>query len=224
MGENRLDFYAHVYKADTAGFREARFRTVPAKLSETLVESLKRSAGTRFPKSPYEIWPLLSSPCDLYSLGVMAVRILLANSQSNLPIILDEVLSLARRVGEAAKGKNDYLAELRNILKNDDKLYSLVEPNNLIEGATQVRPSQPQVSEELWLESISWLLRLFPDTGAHSFCKDFGDVSPLALETVFDHPLQQLESIILRLRNILAPSLSENQEISNVILKQLEIG
>ena len=222
LADHRLDFYAHVYKAESAGPREARFRTVPVKLAETQVEALKRAAGTRFPKSPYEVWPLLSSPCDLYSLGVMAVRVLLANSQSNLPIILDDILSHARHVGDAAKGKDDYLAELKALVKKEEPLLNLVSPNNLTEGGQTPKQARTAISLDIWMETVSWLLRLFPDTGVHSFCKDFGDVSPLALETVFDQPMQQLETILLRLRSILAPSLAENEEISNVILKQLK--
>jgi len=222
LGEERLDFYAHVYKSETAGPREARFRTVPARLPESALAALKRTAGTRFPKSPYEIWPLLSSPCDLYSLGVLAVRTLLAHSQSNLPVMLDEISSLARRLGDTAKDKDDYPAVLKELLGKDEKLLDLTSPHSLIGGTVPPGQARAAISMDLWLETITWVLRLFPDTGATSFCKDFGDVSPLALETVFDLPLQQLDSIILRLRSLLAPSLSENEEISAVILEQLK--
>jgi hypothetical protein len=71
-----------------------------------------------------------------------------------------------------------------------------------------------------WIETIAIVLRLFPGSGAHSFCKDFGDVSPLALETVFDAPIQELETWLLRLRSTLAPSLSANEEIAAIILAQ----
>jgi hypothetical protein len=66
------------------------------------------------------------------------------------------------------------------------------------------------------------VLRLFPGSGPHSFCKDFGDVSPLALETVFDAPIQELEALLLRLRSTLAPSLSANEEIAAVVLELAE--
>lgn len=222
LGEERHDFYAHVYKSDTVGPREARFRTVPARLAEPVVASLKRTAGTRFPKSPYEIWPLLSSPCDLYSLGVLGVRILLANGQSNLPVILDEIFSLARRFAGPAKDRAAQVEELKALITKDAKLLDLISPQALIAGFKSPLEARTAISWDLWLETVSWLLQLFPDASAHSFCKDFGDVSPLALETVFDEPLQQLETILLRLRSLLAPSLSQNQEIANVILEQME--
>jgi hypothetical protein len=75
---------------------------------------------------------------------------------------------------------------------------------------------------KLWIETITLVLRLFPGSGAHSFCKDFGDVSPLALETVLDAPIQGLEALLLRLRSTLAPSLSANEEIAAIILEQAE--
>ena len=221
LGEERLDFYAHVYKSENAGPREARFRTVPARLPEAAVAALKRTAGTRFPKSPYEVWPLLSSPCDLYSLAVLAVRVLLAHSQSDLPMILDEVSSLARRLGDDPKGNVDYVAMLKNLLGKDEKLVDLTSPHSLIGGQVAPLAARSAISTTIWMETIVWLLRLFPDAGTSSFCKDFGDVSPLALETVFDLPLQQLEILVLRLRSLLAPSLSENEELSSVLLSHL---
>jgi hypothetical protein len=221
LGEERLDFYAHVYKSENVGPREVRFRSVPAKLAESLIASLKRTAGTRFPKSPYEIWPLLSSPCDLYSLGVMGVRILLANGQSNLPVILDEVFSLARRFTGTTQDSSAHRQELKVLLEKDAAMRDLVSPHCLIAGVKSPQEARAAIGMDLWLETISWLLQLFPDASAYSFCKDFGDVTPLALETVFDAPLQQLETILLRLRSLLAPSLSQNEEIARVILEQM---
>jgi hypothetical protein len=54
-----------------------------------------------------------------------------------------------------------------------------------------------------------------------SYCKNFGDVSPLALETVFDAPIQELEHLALRLRSVLVPTAAANEEIALAILDQL---
>jgi len=221
VGENRLEFYAHVYKSDTASPREARFRTVPAKLSEPVVTTLKQSAGIRFPKSPFEIWPLLSSPCDLFSIGVMAVRILLANNQSNLPVVLDEILSLTRRINEAAQNKNDCLKALKSLLQKDPHLSELISPRALVETGYTSKQAWAAIHAEIWQETIGLMLRFFPETGTHSFCKNFGDVSPVALETVFDRPMQEVELLVLRLRSLLSPTFSANQEIAAAILGQM---
>ncbi|MGH7971003.1 MAG: hypothetical protein ACREIC_19960, partial [Limisphaerales bacterium] len=58
IGEDRVEFHAHVYTAEAVGPKEARFRTVPAKLPESVVATLQNTGA--FAKAPYEVWPLLS--------------------------------------------------------------------------------------------------------------------------------------------------------------------
>jgi hypothetical protein len=152
----------------------------------------------------------------------MSVRILLANSKTNLPVILDEVLSLARRLGEATQNKEDHLEGLKSLLEQDVRLLDLVSPHALIENAGSPKQTRTAIVMDIWIEAVCLLLRLFPDTGSHSFCKSFGDVSPLALETIFDKPIQDLELLLLRLRSVLTPSLLMNEEIASVVLEHLE--
>jgi len=221
LGAERTELYAHVYPSEIAGPKEARFRTVPTRMSESLRASLKQASGSVFQKSPYEIWPLLSSPCDLYSLGIMAIRILLANSKSNLPVIIDEILSLARHLAKDPVEEAELLPRLKALLEREPQLLDLVSPHLLIEGAITPAHARSQTGLGLWLETMCLLLRLFPGTATHSYCKSFGDVSPLALETVFDQPIQELEALVLRLRSFLVPSLAANEEIASVLLGQL---
>jgi hypothetical protein len=221
LAEERLEFYAHVYTSEAVGPKEARFRTVPAKLPESVVANLNKTAGSVFQKSPYEIWPLLSSPCDLYSLGIIATRILLANRKSNLPVIVDDVLSLARHLGKDPTEADSLLPRLKTMVESTPQLLDLISPQALVERDWTPAQARAQMNMDLWLETMCLLLRLFPGNGAHSYCKSFGDVSPLALETVFDRPIQELETLILRLRSALVPSLAANEEIAGVLLQQL---
>ncbi len=221
LGEERVEFFAHVFEAESLGPKEARFRTVPARFSEAITAALKSVAGAVFAKSPYEAWPLLSSPCDLYSLGVMAVRTLLASHTSNFPVILDEVLGLARHFGQEVKEEGDFLAAFRTLLSHDQQLLDLVSPHKLIEAGGLPHHARARINMDIWLDTIGLVLRLFPGAGSQAYCKDFGDVTPLALETIFDHPIQRLEILLMRLRSILTPSLSGDEEIGGILLKQL---
>jgi hypothetical protein len=219
LAEERLEFYAHVYTAEAVGPKEARFRTVPARLAESTVATLKKSL-INFAKAPYEIWPLLSSPCDLYSLGILGLRILLANHGSNLPVIVDDFQGLARNIGKEAS--DEPLAErLENFLQKEKALLDLVSPHSLTDLGLNPEQARSQIAWPIWLETIALLLRLFPGAGTHSFCKGFGDVSPLALETVFDQPLQELETLVLRLRSVVTPTLFDNREITAAIMEVL---
>lgn len=222
LAEGSVEFYAHVHRGETVGPKEARFRSVPTRLPEAALARLNQSSGAAFPKAPYEIWPLLSSPCDLYSLGIIGVRLLLANRLSNLPVIVDDVLSLTRSLCPEPTAKDELLPQLKTLLANEPKLLALVSPHALLERDCPPDQARAHINLDLWLDAVCLLLRLFPGAGHHSYCRDFGDVSPLALETVFDQPLNELELLLLRLRSVLLPSLSANEEIANVLRERLQ--
>jgi hypothetical protein len=217
----RLEFYAHVYSSTEGGTREAQFRTVPAKLDDSLMGMLKRTEGTTFQRAPYAIWPLLSSPCDMHSLGIVAIRILLANSRSNFPIVVDEVLRLARSLGKSPDDADRPLPNLKSLIERDAKVRELLSPRSLVDSDQSSDAAWSQIQRDLWLGALTVLLRLFPGHGAQSYCKSFGDVSPHAIETVFDRPIQELETLVACLRSWLLPSISSNEEIAEVLLEQL---
>jgi hypothetical protein len=157
----------------------------------------------------------------LFSLGVIGVRILLANNLKNLPVLLDEILSLARRVNDITVEPEKRVAELQKLIQADPRLYELVGPGALVESGFTSQQAWSAIHSPIWLETISLLLRFFPDTGPNAFCKSLGDVSPVALETAFDPALQSLEVLVLRLRSLFTPIFSSNEEIAAVIREQI---
>ncbi len=219
VAEERVEFYAHVYADEAVGPREARFRTVPMKLPDAIVATLKHT--TAFAKAPYEIWPLLSSPCDLHSLGVIALRVLLADGNTNLPATADDVLGIARRLGKDEAKAGAFLARVKTLIEQDTKLFDLLSPHKLAGQKLAPVEARAQIHLPIWVETMAWLLRLFPGAGSQSFCQNFGDVSPLALETVFDAPIQDLEALALRLRSVLVPTTIANEEIAEAVLELL---
>jgi hypothetical protein len=223
VAEQALDLYAHADAEEGAGKKEIRFRTIPARLPEATVSALKSAVGAGFPRSPYEVWPMLSSPGDLYSLGVFAIRILLANARTRLAVVKDEVLSLSRRLGEAAGAEGDPVACLKQMLQQDAKLRDLLSPHAL--SGLDLTPEQARemVSADLWWQVVCLVLRLFPGMGPHSYCQGLGDVAPLALETAFDGPLQDLEALVLRQRSVVLPSQMADAEIAAVLSECLQV-
>jgi len=134
---------------------------------------------------------------------------------------VDDVLGLARHLGKDPAENDEFLPRLKTLVESTPHLLDLISPHSLVERDWSPAQARAQMSMELWLETICLLLRLFPGNGSHSYCKSFGDVSPLALETVFDRPIQELETLVLRLRSSLVPTLSANEEIAGVLLQQL---
>jgi len=220
IGEERLEFYAHVYTSEAVGPKEARFRTVPTKTSEAALGILKRTMA--FAKAPYEIWPLLSSPCDMHSLGIIALRTLLGNSKTNLPEVVDDMQGLARQLGKDPLAPGQLSPTLAERLAKDRNLNALASPANLLNTGWTPDQAWTALPGGIWLDVLAWVLRLFPGAGSLSYCKSFGDVSPLALETIYAQPIEDLERLCCRLRSLITPSLAANEEIAQVLLDQLK--
>lgn len=75
-----------IYATESLAQGEVRFRPVAQRLDAAVVADLQKSAGVAFARSPFEVVPLLSSPCDVEAMGALAIA-------------LDEMLRFARRLG-----------------------------------------------------------------------------------------------------------------------------
>jgi hypothetical protein len=70
---------------------------------------------------------------------------------------------------------------------------------------------------KLWWDVMAFVIRLFPNTGPDSFCRGFGDAPPLALHTVFDKPIEELDSLCRRSRALVTLEWERNVEIASLI-------
>jgi len=213
----RVDLYGHAYAAESLARGETRFRTVPQRLAEPVVQALRGAAGVSFARSPFEVVPLLSSPCDLYSLGVLAVRTLLVDERTTLPVALDEVLSLARQVAAEHQPDRPAGERVRAILERDRRYAESLGPHRLNRAGWTCDQAFALLPAPLWCETLALVVSLFPGLGPDSVCKDFGDVPAGALERVFDSPLEKLDTLVRRSRSLLLGDWTQNREVHAVI-------
>ena len=80
---------------------EAVFRTLPQTFPEAVAGALRAAEGSVFSGLAFEIHSPLSTPFDLYSLGVVALRLLLAEDGNALPDVLDRAFSLAHEAAQS---------------------------------------------------------------------------------------------------------------------------
>jgi hypothetical protein len=80
IGGERVDLYARVDAADALASGEWRLKTLPQRMDESRRAALKGAEGAALSETMFEVIPVLSSPCDLYSLAVLAVRALLTGA------------------------------------------------------------------------------------------------------------------------------------------------
>jgi hypothetical protein len=222
LPSGRVDLYANVARAAEGGAAgETRFRTVPQQLSEAAVVALREAQGVTFPNVPFETLPLLSTPCDLYALAVLAVRALLVDDELSLPVALDELLNLGRQAGAAHDSGVSLSERLAEIARGDAQRAAVLGPHRLIRDQVSAEEARRVFPPDLWWATLAWIIQLVPALGSDSFCRDYGDAPPLALESVFDKPLAALEKLILQSRSLIVIDWNANREIASVIRKIL---
>jgi hypothetical protein len=217
LGITRVEIFGHAYAAENLSKGENRFRTLPQKLSTAVLEALQAAEGAPIGRSTYEVLPVLSSPCDLYALGVLAIRIFLVGEQGSLPVALDEMLSLARHVGENRSEVTSLPLRIRALCEKDERWLRSLGPQHLLSQAVSSEDASRWLPAELWYETLAEMVRLFAGMGPDSICRDFGDADGLALETVFQESLAAWRRLLIRSRSLIAIDWNLNREIRGVI-------
>ena len=220
LPSGRVDLYANLESPSESAPGELRFRTLPQALPVEATAALRQAEGVPLPAVPFQTVPLLSSPCDLYALGVLAVRTLLVDAELSLPVALDELFSLARKSAATYDPEQPTGERLRAIAEGRPQIAAALGPHRLIRD--KIPPEAALFPPDLWWDAIGLLLRLFPGLGPDSLCRDFGDAPPLALENVFHEPIAALENLLLRSRSLIVLDWNYNREIRGVIGKFLE--
>jgi hypothetical protein len=217
IASGRTDLYGRVDESEALAKGETRFRTIPQMLSEPIQNSLEQLAGAPIGNASFEILPLLTSPCDMYALGVLAVRILLVDDENTLAIALDEMLSLARQIAiehqpDVAIGKR-----LQSIVERDRRWETSLGPHRLVRDEGTRQAAARVVPADLWWETIGVITRLFPGIGPDSFCGDLGDAPSSALDQIFEEAIGQIDLLLLRSRSLVVADWNQNLEIHDAI-------
>jgi hypothetical protein len=213
----RADLYGRVDESEALAKGETRFRTLPQMLSDSMRSSLEQSAGAPISNASFEILPLLTSPCDMYALGVLAVRVLLVDDENTLPVALDEMLSLARQVATEHKPDVGVGKRLQAIVERDGRWAASLGPHRLVRDEGIRKAAARIVPADLWWETIAVVVRLFPGLGPDSFCRDLGDAPSLALDRIFDDAISQIDLLLLRSRSLVVADWNQNLEIHDAI-------
>jgi hypothetical protein len=224
LGAGRVDAFGMVDKKRAVAAGEVAFRTVPQRFEPRLVEELKANAGVQIQDVQFQLAQLLSTPGDLYSLGVLGVRTLLVNPAQPLPVALDELKSLAQQVGVEYDASRPIHERVQGVLaSNTDRLGSLG-PHRL--SAAEITPevAYSAIPPEIWARVLALLVRMFPGTGPDSTCRDLGDAPSEAIEKVFDPVLSDLTRLLDICRTRLVGDAAADAELRQLLRRRMQAG
>jgi serine/threonine protein kinase len=159
---------------------------------------------------------------DLYSLGVLGARTFLVNPQNTLAVALDELLSLARKIAAEHKPETPLASRIESIISADERFAKSLAPHRLVQEPLEPVAAFELLPRELWCQTLAAIIRLFPGVGPDSHCRDYGDAPALALETVFNKPLEELEKLLVRSRSLIVIDWNANREVHSAIRDVLD--
>ena len=217
LAAGRVDLFGRTDESEALAKGETRFRTFPQMLSGQVLDALKQAEGGPISNAGFEILPLLTSPCDMYAVAVLAVRVLLVDDENTLAVALDEMLSLARQVATEHDANIALGERLRRIVARDRRWGVSLGPQRLIRDAVAREAAARILPADLWWETLGVIIRLFPGIGPDSFCRDFGDAPSLALDQIFEDAIAKINLLLLRSRSLVVADWSQNLEIHDAI-------
>ena len=219
LASGDVDLYAHLESDSAMALGEWRFRTAAQNLKHT--EDLKAAEGVPMPEVQFEIIPLLSSPFDLYSLAVLAVRIFLVDNTNSLPVVLDETMSLMRQIEAEFKENVSIEERISGLFRKDKRWLESLGPQHLTYDDISSDEIFRIIPPEIWWAILRIIIKMLPGPGPDSECRDYGDAQPGGLHKIFERTMDDIDKLILKTRSFIVSDLKSNQEIAAVIQKYL---
>ena len=212
-----VDLYGQVEADSALAAGEWRFLSFPMAFEPAVAAGLSAWEGMLFDEAPFELTPYLGPPCDLYSLAVLAIKVLVGGGGAMPGVALDELLSLGAASDAAEVTEEMRPAVIGQLFQRDPRWTKTLGPHHL--SATSLAPEEALASlpEGLWFEVLAWILRVIPGACRDSCCRDFSDAPAGDAFRVFDAPLRELELIAEGTRSLLVMDWTDQMEMARVI-------
>jgi len=217
VGATRVDVYAVVDSQQAMAAGELRIRTVPQALYPEVVTRLKAALGVPIQDVSFEMVPLLSTPCDLYALGVLGVRTLLTDGKRRLPDALDVFMSLAFEAGRGAGEGLDLARRVGQAFEADKRFVESLGPQRLLFDCGDPSEAFEAIPPALWHRTLAMMIRMFTGLGPDSICRDFGDAPAGGVHKVLDPVLSDLYALVVSCRSLIVSDHSVRSELRDVV-------
>lgn len=210
-----LMIYGRLDATEALGTGEFRFVSYATCMPVKHRDWLNRMAGVSRVRMRFETLPH-QGPChDLYSMGVIGARILLAHPKHTLAESVDELISMAVAMKkQEAERPADIACRLAD---SDPRWLTALGPQHHGHGCKDSDEGCQWVPKEMWWDVIATLARFFPGAGDYSYASSYREPPGLHLHLVHDEPVREMERLVCCSRSLLFGDWQANQEIQKVI-------
>ncbi|MGH9369730.1 MAG: hypothetical protein ACRD3M_18930, partial [Thermoanaerobaculia bacterium] len=200
---------------------EAHFVSEPVALEEMTAQRLKKAAGVRIPGARYKVYADFAAPSDLYSLGMILLRLLLANDAQDARRIQLSLERVGKRL--AAAGETTLANVLSGpgaaaLLERDTELSAVFRKSNVFYQALDREAERPNaIPDALWKRALLLGLRLATRLSGFSLCTSPADYDDMHPTEKIERLASEIEHLAMEARGLLFGRQGINLEIQQVL-------
>lgn len=222
LPSGRIQLHAWLESVTAMAAGEWRFHSSPCHLAENHFADLQKMEGIPQPEISFEVLPLFSSPFDLYSLAVLAVRIVLVDRSTTLPLALDALMSLAHEIRGFNQQDRSLEECIGGVFASNHRWLESLGPHRLICGELRAEQAVQIVPPLLWWRTLAIILKMLPGAGSNSVCSNLGDAPQGGLHRICEPVIRELNDLIRLTRCMIVPEWNQNQIVRNVLNRYFE--
>ncbi|MGE5277581.1 MAG: hypothetical protein ACM3SU_11345 [Acidobacteriota bacterium] len=221
LGLGALTFAARKDPRGAGDTHEVHFLGEPAPLEEAAAQRLKKSAGVRIPGARYKIYADFAAPSDLYSLGMLLLRLLLGNDSQDARRIQIAVEKVGKRL--AAAGDTTLANVLAGpgaatLIERDAELAEAFRKANVFYKALDREAERPNaIPDALWKRALLLGLRLAIRLPGFSLCATPADYDDAHPTEKIERLGNEVELLAAEARGLLLGRQGMNLEIQHVL-------
>lgn len=201
--------------------QELSFISEPIALEETSAQLLRKSAGARIPGARYKIYADFGAPSDLFSLGMIFLRMLLGNDGQDIRAIAETIERVNRQLASAGETTFESIltgAGAAALFERDPEILLTLRKANIFYQELDRRPERPNaIPDALWKRAVLLGLRLVTRIPGFSFCKDAADYDATHPTAKLDLVADEAGLIGAEVRSLLLHRQGLNLEIQQVL-------
>jgi hypothetical protein len=200
---------------------ELTFISEPIEVGEAVASRLRKASGVRIPGIRYKVYADFGTPSDLYSLGMVLLRLLVGNDKQDA----GGVAAIVERIAKRLRGLDeDQLARIPQpggtsaLFERDLDILMALKKANVFWAEPERRSERPNaIPDPLWKRAILLGVRLSTRVPGFSLCANPADYDAAHPRAKLEAVLQEIDLIEQQLRSILFERQSMNLEVQQVL-------
>jgi hypothetical protein len=225
LGFSALTFAARRDPRQAGDSHDAHFISEPVPLEDVAAQRLKKGTGVRIPGARYKIYADFAAPSDLFSLGMILLRLLVGNDQQDARRIQTMVEKVGKRL--AAAGDTTLANVLSGpgaavLIERDPDLAAAFRKANIFHQALDREGERPNaIPDALWKRALLLGLRLSTRLPGFSLCVSPADYDDAHPTEKIERLGNEVELLAAEARGLLFGRQGMNLEIQHVLAELL---